>query len=197
MALTAAPAGARITPGVRAGVARTALTQKVDLDYQSGARMGYSVALLADIPFYRRFSFRPEVALANQGGHYFTLRDETISPLLKYKANYYSLQIPLNLAFTIPINGVRMSVCTGPVFDFLLEGTMKRTGIGKNPAPGIEKKTKPFDLGVNSGISVEYKRIFFSIETFQGTSDRRIDIYENEAPVYHTNITFSLGYFFR
>lgn len=196
-AALAMPATAQVSFGVRAGLARTAYTQKVDLDYVSGARLGYSIAGLADIPFYRRFSFRPEISLENQGGRYFTLRDEAGSPQLKYRANYYSLQIPLNIAFNIPISGVRMAVYVGPAPDFHLSGKMKVTGVGEEPSPSTEKKMKTFDLGVNGGISVEYKNIFFSIDTFHGTLDRRVDKYENESAVYHNNITFSLGYFFR
>ncbi|MDR3140400.1 MAG: PorT family protein [Tannerellaceae bacterium] len=197
IAVAARPVAAKVTFGVRAGLARTAFTQKVDLDYQSGVRMGYSIAGLADIPFYRRFSFRPEIALANQGGSYFTLRDEAGLPRLKYKADYYSLQIPLNVAFNIPISGVRMTVYAGPSPDFHLGGKMKMAGRGEEAPPTLDKKMKAFDFSVNSGIAVEYKSIFFSIDTFHGTSDYRIDTYENESPVYQNSITFSLGYFFR
>lgn len=191
------PATAKITFGVRAGLSRTAFTQKVDLDYQSGPRMGYSIAGLADIPFYRRFSFRPEIALENQGGRYYTLRDETGVSQLKCRANYHSLQIPLNIAFNIPITGVRMAVYGGPALDFHLWGKMKTTGVGEEPLPATEKEMKAFDLGIKGGISVEYKNIFFSIDTYHGTVDRRVDKYENESSVYHNSITFSLGYFFR
>jgi hypothetical protein len=191
------PAVARITFGVRAGLARTAFTQKVDLDYQSGSRIGYSIAGLADIPFYHRFSFRPAITLANQGGAYCTLRDEAGLPQLKYKADYYSLQIPLTIAFNIPISGVRMAVYAGPAPDFSLGGKMRRVEAGEEAPPVLEKKMKAFDFGINGGIAVEYKNIFFSIETFHGTSDRRVDTYENESPVYQNSITFSLGYFFR
>jgi hypothetical protein len=193
----ATPAAAKVTFGLRAGLARTAFTQKVDLDYQSGARLGYSIGGLVDIPFYRRFSFRPEIALTNRGGAYFTLRDEEGMPHLRYKADYYSLQIPLTIAFNIPISGVRMAVYAGPAPDFHLGGKMKVTGRGENAPPTLEKEMKAFDFSVNGGIAVEYKNIFFSIETFHGTSDRRVDFYENEYPVYQNSITFSLGYFFR
>jgi hypothetical protein len=195
---TVAPSvAAKVTFGVRAGLARTAFTQKVELDYQSGSRLGYSIAGLADIPFYQRFSFRPEIVLANRGGQYFTLRDEAGLPQLKYEANYYSLQIPLAIAFNIPISGVRMAVYAGPAPDFHLGGKMKMTGRGEDPLPTLEKEMKAFDFSINGGIAVEYKNIFFSIETFHGTSDRRVDTYENESPVYQNSITFSLGYFFR
>jgi hypothetical protein len=191
------PVAAKVTFGVRAGLARTAFTQKVDLDYQSGLHIGYSIAGLADIPFYRRFSFRPEIALANQGGEYFTLRDEAGLPQLKYKANNYSLQIPLTVAFNIPISGVRMAVYAGPAPYFHLGGKMKMTGKEEEAPFTLEKKMKAFDFSINGGIAVEYKNIFFSIETSHGTSDRRADTYEDESPVYQNGITFSLGYFFR
>ncbi|MDR0428947.1 MAG: PorT family protein [Tannerellaceae bacterium] len=196
LGLTAVPVIGQVALGVRAGLARTSYTQKVDLDYQSGSRFGYSMAVMADIPFYHRFSFRPEIAVENQGGKYFTYRNESGAPRLKYKSNYYSLQIPLNIAFNIPITGVRMAVFGGPAPNFHLSGKMKVEGVGEEPSYD-EKKMKTFDLGINSGISVEYKHVFFSIDAFYGTLDRRVDKYENESRVYHNNITFSLGYFFR
>jgi hypothetical protein len=197
MATAAMPVAAKVTFGVRAGLARTAFTQKVDVSYQSGARMGYSVAGLADIPFYRRFSFRPEVALVNRGGTYLTLRNEAGLPQLEYNASYYSLQIPLTVAFNIPISGVRMAVYAGPAPDFRLEGKMKMTGKGEEAPPTLNKKMKAFDFSINSGIAVEYKNIFFAIDAFNGITDRRVDRYDNESPVYQNSITFSLGYFFR
>jgi hypothetical protein len=197
MAGAAMPVAAKVTFGVRAGLARTAFTQKVDLAYQSGGRMGYGIAGLADMPFYRRFSFRPEIALASRGGTYATLRDEAGLPQLTYSATYYSLQIPLNVAFNIPISGVRMAVYAGPAPAFRLQGKMKMERRGEEAPPHLEKKMKAFDLSINSGIAVEYKNIFFSIDALYGTSDCRTDVYENESPVYQNSVTFSLGYFFR
>ncbi len=196
IALLVTPARAQIDFGVRAGLARSSMTHKVDLDYHSGSRLGYSIAALADIPFYRRFSFRPQAAIVNQGGSFSSHYDLDGIPTYKYKGNYYSLQTYLNVAFNIPITGVRMAVFGGIVPDFHLGGKMDVIDLGDNLAPTAEKSMK-FDLGVNGGISVEYKNVFFSIDILCGTLDRRIDKIKEESSVYHNNLTFSLGYFFR
>ena len=64
------PATAQITWGVRGGLAYSSLVQKIDNNYQSGARFGFSVAGLAQIPLYKRLSLQPEVAFVHQGGNY-------------------------------------------------------------------------------------------------------------------------------
>ena len=193
----AMPSTAKITYGVKAGLGRSWMIQKLDLDYHSGPRFGYSVAALADIPFYRRFSFRPEIALYKQGGYFNSQFDQFGSPKLKYTADYHSLQLPFDIAFTIPITGVRMAIFGGVVPDFHLWGKMNVKGIGEEPMAKQEMEMKSFDLGINSGISVEFKNIIFSINMLLGTMDRRIEKIESESAVYQNNLTFSLGYRFR
>ncbi len=197
IAMLAMPVAAKIKYGVHAGISRSWLIQKVDLDYNSGSKVGFSISGLADIPFYRRFSFRPEIALTNQGGSYSSIQNEDGEFTLKHSVNHYSLQIPLNIAFNIPISGVRLAVYAGPAPDIHLWGNMKTQGVGETSIPTTEKGMKSFDLGVNSGISVEYKNIFFSMNILCGTLDRRIDKIDNESKVYQNNVTFSLGYIFR
>ncbi|MDH6306327.1 hypothetical protein M2459_002690 [Parabacteroides sp. PF5-5] len=188
---------AQVTFGVKAGLARSSMIQKIDLDHESGSQLGFSVAGLADIPFYRRFSFRPEIAFTKQGGHFFSDYNEDKLPGLKHTCNYYSLQTPLNIAFNIPISGVRMAVYGGLVPDFRLWGKMKTLAINGESRPQTEKNMKSFDLGCNAGISVEYKKVFFAIDIYNGILDCRVDKKESESRVYHNNISFSLGYFFR
>jgi hypothetical protein len=188
------PATAKMGLGVRAGFSRSWMIQKVDLDYRSGSHFGYSVAALADVSFYQRFSFRPEIVLTNQGGSYESPVQDDKG---KYSASHYSLQIPLNIAYNIPISGVRMAVYAGPAADIHLRGKMKSKRMGEELFPASEKEMKPFDLGVNSGISVEYRNVFFSVNVLCGTLDRRIDKVNEESKVYQNNLTFSLGYIFR
>ncbi len=194
---TALPAVSQIDFGVRIGAARSSMTQKIDTEYRSGSSFGYSIAGLADIPFYRRFSFRPQVTIINQGGTFLSDWGPDGVATLKYSSDHYSLQIPLNVAFNIPITGVRMAVYAGPVPDIHLSGKMKVSGIREEPVPETEEKVKSFDMSINAGISVEYKNIFFSIDVLSGLMDRRIHKIEGESSVYQNNITFSLGYFFR
>ena len=58
----------QVSFGVRAGLGSSALVQKVDGSPVSGARFGFSVAGMLDVPVYKRFSLRPELVFINQGG---------------------------------------------------------------------------------------------------------------------------------
>jgi hypothetical protein len=192
------PVAAQITYGVRAGLAYSALTQRIDLDYRPGGRLGFSVAGLADVPFYRRFSFRPEISFAFQGGTYLSAPDASGRHQVHAKYRGYSVQLPLDIAFNIPISGVKLAVYGGPALDFHLFGETKMENMGENPEPVVvEKDPDVFDLCVNAGISVEYRKVFFSITVLCGTSDRRTVKNDDEFPVFQNNVTFSLGYFFR
>ena len=59
------PAMAQVSFGVRAGGAYSSLIQKVEDTYEAGARFGFSIAGLADIPLSKnkKWSLRPKVAL--------------------------------------------------------------------------------------------------------------------------------------
>jgi hypothetical protein len=190
------PAMGKVYWGARTGIARSSLVQKIDLDYWSGARLGYSAAVLADIPFYERFSFRPEIAFVYEGGSFRSELEEEGVFLHKHRVRNHSLQPSLNVAFNIPISGVKMAVYGGPAFDVLLWEKLTTESIRKESAT-IEKKIRPFDIGVNAGISVEYNGVFFSITTLSGILRRQTKKTEGESSAYQNNLTFSLGYIFR
>ena len=71
------PAKAQVTFGARIGGAYSCLIQKVNDRSESGARFGYSVAGLAEIPLTanKKWLLRPEVAFMNQGGAYYSNQD--------------------------------------------------------------------------------------------------------------------------
>lgn len=192
------PVAAKVTYGVRAGGAYSALIQKVGTEYSSGARFGFSVAGLAEIPLYKRWSLRPEIAFANQGGAYFS-GPEMDGMAMHNKCWYYSLQVPVNVAYTFMLSDVRLSVFAGPAFDWSLFGKMKTRETESNLHFGQtdEKDLKPCDFAVNLGFGVEYNKFFFSISALCGTIDRRAVKREGETSVYQNNVTFSLGYYFR
>jgi len=192
------PVVAQVDFGVRLGGAYSTLIQKVGDKYESGGRFGYSLAGLADIHLYQRFSLRPEIAFVNQGGAYYSAPDmEGMAFHNKYW--YYSLQIPVNVAYTFPIGDVGLSILAGPVADFSLFGKMrsKDQDIDIHFGHTEEEDLKPFDLGINVGLAVEYKNFFFSVSSLFGTLDRRAVKREGESSVFQNNVTLSLGYFFR
>lgn len=194
-----ASAAAQVTFGVRAGGAYSSLIQNVENTYRAGARFGFSVAALADIPVYRRLSVRPEVAFVNQGGSFLADYEMDGAKNSFNKCSYYSIQIPVNLAYAFVFNDVRLGVFAGPALDFSLFGKMRTRGEHVDIHFGDTEKTdlRSFDLGVNVGFQVEYKNLFFSIGAFCGTLDRLAVRGEGESSLYQNNVTFSLGYLFR
>ena len=191
------PAYAQGAFGIRAGIGSSALVQKIDDTPTSGARLGFSVAGMVDIPLYRRFSLRPEIALVNQGGSYSSFESGTTAT--KHSCYYYSLQFPVNAVYTIPINEVKLGIAVGPVLDFSLFGNMKtgETDYDIKFGQAQESDLKPFDLGVNVGLNAIYKDVFFGINSTCGTLDRLSEKPQGASSVFQNNITFSLGYFFR
>lgn len=191
---------AQVEFGVRLGGAYSSLVQRLDKTYESGGRIGFSVAGLMQLPIYKGLSFVPEVGLIYQGGDYYSYpTDEGMTTHNMYK--YYSLQVPLDLAYTFNISDVRLSVFAGPTLDVSLAGKMKTEGTGVESDIEFGKKEEPnlrtIDLGINVGLSVEYSRFFFSINNVAGVLDRRTVKRKDESMLFQNNVTFSVGYFFR
>ena len=197
--MLALPAFGQVSFGVRVGGAYSALIQKVEGTNNAGARFGFSVAGLADIPLYKRLSLRPELAFVNQGGSFISNFQVEGARNSFNKCNYYSIQVPVNLAYTFVLDDVRLGVFLGPAFDFSLFGKMKTENQNVDIHFGQTKEAdlKTFDLGVNVGLRVDYRRYFFSVGALCGTLDRRSVEREGESALYQNNVTLSLGYMFR
>lgn len=197
--MLALPAFGQVSFGVRVGGAYSALIQKVEGTNNAGARFGFSVAALADIPLYKGLSLRPELAFVNQGGSFISNFQVEGARNSFNKCNYYSIQVPVNLAYTFVLDDVRLGVFLGPAFDFSLFGKMKTENQNVDIHFGQTKEAdlKTFDLGVNVGLRVDYRRYFFSVGALCGTLDRRSVEREGESALYQNNVTLSLGYMFR
>ena len=197
--MLALPAFGQVSFGVRVGGAYSALIQKVEGTNNAGARFGFSVAGLADIPLYKGLSLRPELAFVNQGGSFISKFQVEGARNSFNKCNYYSIQVPVNLAYTFVLDDVRLGVFLGPAFDFSLFGKMKTENQNVDIHFGQTKEAdlKTFDLGVNVGLRVDYRRYFFSVGALCGTLDRRSVEREGESALYQNNVTLSLGYMFR
>lgn len=98
---------------------------KVEGTYNAGARFGFSLAGLADIHLYKGLSLRPELAFVNQGGSFYSNPQVEGAKNSFNKCSYYSIQVPVNLAYTFIINDVQLGVYAGPTLDFSLFGKMK------------------------------------------------------------------------
>ena len=142
------PAVGQVTFGVRAGGAYSSLVQKVEGTYNAGARFGFSLAGLADIHLYKGLSLRPELAFVNQGGSFYSNPQVEGAKNSFNKCSYYSIQVPVNLAYTFIINDVQLGVYAGPALDFSLFGKMKTENQNVDIHFGQTKEAdlKTFDL---------------------------------------------------
>lgn len=193
------PVAAQVTWGVRAGGAYSSMVQQVEATYRAGARFGFSVAGLADIHLYKGLSLRPEVAFVNQGGSFISNNAVEGARNSFNKTNYYSIQVPVNLAYTFMVSDIRLGVFAGPALDFSLFGKMRTQNQDVDIHFGETEETdlKSFDLGVSVGLMVEYKNCFFSVGSIYGTLDRLSVKRDGESSLYQNNVTLSLGYLFR
>ncbi|MDD3062685.1 MAG: porin family protein [Massilibacteroides sp.] len=191
------PVWSQITYGVRGGLSYSALIQNMENKNKVGSRAGFSIGGLIDIPFYRRFSLRPELSFVNQGGSFYSRIDNEMSAI-KNKYNYYSIQLPVNIVYNIPISGVKMSVFMGPAVDYSLFGSRTSEGVEEDLVFGDDEvgDLKKWDVGVNMGLCVKYQQVFFSINALCGGLDRRSVKHEGESRLYQNNVTFSFGYIF-
>ena len=179
MMIAIVPAMAQVEFGVRVGGAYSSLIQKINR-------------------LKNRWSLRPEIAIINQGGSYYSA--QSIDGMSLYNScKYYSLQIPVNVAYNFMFTDVRLSVFGGPVFDWSFAGKMDSREQNSDLLFGMtaEKDLKPCDFGISLGLAVEYSNFFFSINSICGAIDRRAVKREGETSVYQNNVTLSLGYFFR
>ena len=152
------PAVGQVTFGVRAGGAYSSLLHTVEGTYNAGARFGFSLAGLADIHLYKGLSLRPELAFVNQGGSFYSNPQVEGAKNSFNKCSYYSIQVPVNLAYTFIINDVQLGVYAGPALDFSLFGKMKTENQNVDIHFGQTKEAdlKTFDLGVNVGVVQEH-----------------------------------------
>jgi hypothetical protein len=181
---------AQVSFGVRGGVAYSSLTQIVEDRVRYGGKVGYSVAGIMDIPFSRKFALRPELSLVYQGGSYYPGYVD-VSPFNRtkdrLKCDYHSVQIPVNVMYKIALTDWMFGIYAGPSVTFSTEVKEKRLS---------ERKFRPFDIGMGSGLHVECKRVFFTIYAHSGFLDRLKYKQTSESEVYQNNVTCSFGYWF-
>ncbi|MDR2495592.1 MAG: PorT family protein [Tannerellaceae bacterium] len=195
LTFAAQSASSKIYWGGKAGISRSSIVQKMDLDYRSGWSVGWNVAAMADIPVSERFSLRPELAMISQGGSF--LGGDGVTYIWEHKVEAYAFQPAFHVAYSFPILDVKMTVYAGPALTFQLYSKLYSNALVQDDVTQSEQPVRPFDLAGSGGISVEYGGVFFSITTVSGLLDRRRFSIEGEGPVLQNNLIFSLGYFFR
>lgn len=195
--LLVAPLSAQVTFGVRAGGAYSSLVQRRDGMLKSGGRLGYSVAGLMDVCLHSRVSLRPELALVNQGGTYYTGLESGAPEI--HKCNYYSVQLPVRVMYTFTYEGVKFGAGGGPCLDIPLWGRTKDDGLHRDLhfGSGPADRLKAVDLGIDIGINIEYSKFFFAVTAFCGVLNMNPHKQAGDPSLYQNNVTFSVGYMFR
>lgn len=190
------PAMAQVSFGVKVGGAYSSMSHKINDKNESGGRFGFSIGGLADIPlnYNKRLTLRPGVDFVHQGGSFLANGgDGDMST--KNEVKRYSLQVPVNVAYSFLFTDVRLTIFAGPVFDWSMTGKINGRHIRYGVSEG--KDMKPCDLDVSFGVTVEFFKFFFTLNGMAGLIDRRAVKSEGETSVYQNNVMLSFGYFFR
>jgi hypothetical protein len=154
--------------------------------------VGFSVAGLMDIPLSRKFSLRPELSVVNLGGNYYVkyaIENQPYIQIERRKCNYYSAQVPINLAYKISVSDWQFGVYAGPSIS--LSTPFREKGFLEE-----DRTFRPFDIGAGAGLYVQHRKVFFSIYTYNGFLDKQIRKLPDESQLYQNNVTFSFGYWF-
>jgi hypothetical protein len=197
---------AEITFGARAGFSYTSLTQKLNEEVSYGGRVGFAVAGLMDMPLSQRFSLRPELAFISQGGAYSLEYIKDVPYWERYKRNYYSVMIPINLSYQIMSGAAHVNHVEGLTINVLRNDW--QVGVYGGPSVTLSSQVKetenfevrrfrPFDIGMGVGFYVEYQKFFFTIYSHTGLLDRLEVRHPNESHLYQNNVMFSFGYWLR
>lgn len=194
---TLAGAQAQVRLGARVGAAYSSLVFEADDRPEAGSRFGYSAAFIADIPFWKEFSLRPELAIVSQGGSYYDYINPYVLPY-KERYHYYSLQLPVYLCYTFSVSEIGVNLYGGPVADLPLFGKLTYRGEEEDLRFGSDKgdHLKPFGMGFGVGLGAEYRHFTFSINAVCGMTNRRVKPTSDASSVYQNNVTLALGYYF-
>ena len=187
--LVASAAQAKITPGLRLGLAYNQLTQIVDEEVTFGGRIGFEAAGLLDVPLSQRFSLVPELSVANQGGSYdyaYLRNDLLITG--RHTCSYYTFSLPVNLVCKIRLADWPLGIMGGP---FVSLSTRER-----ERHEWITRDFRTFDVGAGAGLYVEYHSVFFSVYGRTGFIDKLRQKQPFDSQVYQNSVALSFGYRF-
>jgi len=158
--------------------------------------IGLRAGLTMDIGIAKWFSIVPEVNFSQMG---YQLADEDYTQTLRL--NY--IQVPLNLVFKIGGAHTKFLVFTGAYGAYAIGGNMKNKPEGGD----VTKKTlkeldllgtkegqiNPLDIGINLGLGMEIKSIYFKLQYNAGLNNMSNN---KDYPVTNAGFALSLGYLF-
>lgn len=166
-------AQAQVTWNIKAGFG---LSQAVGLNSEGNSKpkFVFKGGVGAEIPFKKNFMLMPSFEYANKGAKW-----EHKEVGLDATINMHYLQIPVLLAYRIPVKASNLTFKAGPYFAYAISGNLKykttdaetilegtdNINLFKNDAGG-----KRFDVGIDAGIDLEYHSFVIGVEYERGFS---------------------------
>lgn len=171
--LTCLTTHAQVTWNIKAGFG---LSQAVGLNSEGNSKpkFVFKGGVGAEIPFKKNLMLMPSLEYANKGAKW-----EHKEAGLEAEINMHYLQIPVLLAYRIPIKASNLTFKAGPYFAYAMSGYLTYKSIdpetiieGSNKIDLFKKDAggKRFDVGVDAGIDLEYHSFVIGVEYERGFS---------------------------
>jgi hypothetical protein len=163
------------------------------LDLKAGFRGG----MVADFGLHKNFSIVPELLFSQKGWK--TLKDDD-NPGFGQTVTINYLELPVNLVVKFKV-APETRIILFPAFyaGYALSGKIKQKDEGgttsmKPPFGKGEDEMNPLDMGLNLGLGLEIKSVFFRFQVHAGLKNLSNDKSET---VNNTAVSLNLGYFIK
>ena len=184
----------KIKVGATAGFNFAALVEEDEL---SDLRTGFRGGAIADFGLHKNFSIAPELLFSQRGWKYIG-KDEDEGITQTAKLNYVEMPINLVVKFKVA-SDVKLILFPGFYVGYAFSAKLKHvekgegTKTGKIPLGKGMEEFNPLDMGMNLGIGIEVKSVFFRFQLHPGFKN-----VSNDPDYSSTNsaVSLSLGYFF-
>lgn len=158
---------AQVTWNVKAGAG---LSQAVGLNEEgdSKPKFVYKFGVGAELPLKGNFMLMPSLEYANKGAKW-----EHSQAGISATINMHYLQIPVQLAYRIPVKASNITLKAGPYFAYAMSGNLKYETIKPNVLISGNDNIdlfdegcggKRFDIGIDAGVDIEYHRFVIGME---------------------------------
>ena len=165
--LSVFPVAAQNRWGVTGGLGWSfSCTDKADFD---GARPGFYLGGLYDVKLSEQWYFQPQL-LFTRTSHRISISD------VKGFNDVYSLELPLQVGYTIPLRPFDLRVSGGVFANYKLFGVMKDVNVESDLTSGTSKVTEGkrdsysiggrdrFNGGVQLGVTLNHKHWFYGLD---------------------------------
>jgi len=169
--------------GIKGGANFSKFTEYSNSDYLTGFHIGSTL----DIPLSKKFYFQP--------GLLFTLKGTEFNSnilISEGKVSIYALEVPLLFSFRPQLNEqLKLITNFGPYVNYGLFGSKKYKYENSTVKGSPFDSYNRFDIGLDLGIGLQYKRYIITGEFLMGFNDA-----EKETIAKNKAFRISLGYLF-